>query len=260
MKLSLIITTYNWPEALFLVLKSINNQTILPNEVIVADDGSQNETRKLIEMINESFDFEVNHFWQEDLGFRASRVRNNAIKRANGNYIVLIDGDTILHHDFVKDHIRNAEPGFFVQGGRVLLSKTETQNAIKKQLINFLFFGADMMNRKNSIHSNLLSMIFSSKKNHHKGVKSCNMAFYKTDCEKINGFNNDFEGWGREDSEFVIRLMNSGIHRKNIRFNSIQYHMWHNENSKASLEKNNLILKNSIEKKLVCCENGISQL
>ena len=86
------------------------------------------------------------------------------------------------------------------------------------------------------------------------------MAFYKTDCININGFNNDFEGWGREDSEFIARLINSGIIRKNIRFSAIQYHLWHNENSRESLKKNDEILKNTINQNLKCCENGINSI
>ncbi len=93
-----------------------------------------------------------------------------------------------------------------------------------------------------------------------RGVKSCNIAFYKKDCISINGFNNDFEGWGREDSEFVVRLINSGVKRKNVRFNAIQFHLWHNENSRLSLERNEAMLEDAINNCIQWCENGINSI
>ena len=86
------------------------------------------------------------------------------------------------------------------------------------------------------------------------------MAFYRQDCLNINGFNNEFEGWGREDSEFAVRLQNSGVKRGNIRFNAIQFHLWHNENNRMSLDRNDLILQNAINNCIKWCNNGINSL
>jgi glycosyltransferase involved in cell wall biosynthesis len=260
MKLSLIITTYNWPEALSLVIKSINNQTILPDEVIIADDGSTQETKDLITRLNNSSDINIIHAWQEDIGYRAARSRNNGILKASGDYIVLIDGDMILHANFIQDHILSAEHGFFVQGSRVLLSKEKSKNTLSEKIINFSIFSNGLKNRKNLIHSKLLSKIFSNKKNQHKGTKTCNLAFYRQDCINVNGFNNDFEDWGREDSEFVVRLMNSGVNRKRIRFSAIQFHLWHNENSRMSLKRNDTMLNDAINNRIHWCENGINSI
>ena len=140
MKLTLIITTYNWPESLLLVIESIRRQTIPPDEIIIADDGSNNKTKDLITNFNKEFAMNIIHSWQEDNGFRAARSRNNAIFKSSGDYIILIDGDTILHTNFVKDHIAFAEPGYFIQGSRVLLSESQTNRAIAKNNINFSFF------------------------------------------------------------------------------------------------------------------------
>jgi glycosyltransferase involved in cell wall biosynthesis len=260
MKLSLIITTYNWPESLFLVLESIKYQKILPDEVIIADDGSKKNTERLIKYFNKNSEINFTHSWQEDLGFRAARSRNKAIYKSSGDYIVLIDGDTILHDNFIKDHIENAEPGYFVQGSRVLISKNKTNKLLSKKNANVSFFSLGLKNRRYSIHSKLLSLLFSNKINHLRSIKSCNMAFYREDCVKINGFNNKFEGWGREDSEFIVRLINSGIDRKNLRFNAIQFHLWHNENSRMSTEKNNEMLIETINNSSQWCENGINSI
>ena len=260
MKLTLIITTYNWPEALLLVIKSIRYQSILPDEIIIADDGSNDKTKDLIANSNKKYGLNIIHSWQEDVGFRAARSRNNAIFKSSGDYIIIVDGDTILNTNFVKDHIVSSEPGCFIQGSRALLSKNKTKKTLAEKKINFSFFSLGLKNRKNSIHSKLLSSIFSKKTKHLYGTKSCNMAFYKKDCININGFNNDFEGWGREDSEFVVRLINSGVKRKNIRFNAIQFHLWHNENSRISLVKNDAILDDAIINRNQWCNNGINTI
>ena len=123
MRVSVIITTYNRPDALLLVLQSIESQTKLPEEVIIADDGSDDNTEKLITNYQESSSLNIIHSWQEDKGFRVSKSRNKAIAKSSYDYIILIDGDMILHTEFIRDHINNAEPGFFIQGSRVLLSK-----------------------------------------------------------------------------------------------------------------------------------------
>jgi glycosyltransferase involved in cell wall biosynthesis len=259
MHVSLIITTYNRPDALLLVLHSIELQTLTPNEVIIADDGSNSDTRVTINSFQESSSSNIIHSWQEDIGFRAAKSRNKAIAKSNSDYIILIDGDMILHSEFVQDHISNAEPGYFIQGTRVLLTEKATIGALKDMSMYFSFFSQGIKNRKNTIHSNFLSRLFSKKKNYLRGIKTCNMAFYKKDCMNINGFNNDFEGWGREDSEFVVRLLNSGVNRKNLRFNAIQFHLWHNENIRVSLQQNDTFLKNALDNNAKRCDNGIDR-
>ena len=259
MKLTLIVTTYNWPESLALVLKSIENQTIIPDEVIVADDGSNNETKELITNFNADTDLKIIHSWQEDNGFRAARSRNKAILKSSGDYIVLVDGDTILHHNFVSDHIESAEYAHLSQGSRALLSKKQTKKNFLGQNIKFSIFSPGLTNRKNAIYSQFLSKTILNN-NNIKGVRSCNMAFFLKDCLNINGFNNDFEGWGREDSEFVVRLINNGIKRKNIRFFAIQYHLWHNESNRKYLKSNEVILEATIKNDIKWCENGINSI
>ncbi|MDC1318123.1 glycosyltransferase family 2 protein [Candidatus Thioglobus sp.] len=260
MKLTLIITTYNWPDSLALVLKSVENQTICPYEVIIADDGSNIETKAVVNSFSRDSDVNIIHSWQNDYGFRAARSRNNAILKSSGDYIVLIDGDMILHSNFIQDHIDSAESGHFVQGSRVLLSEKQTKKNLTHKNIKFSFLSPGLINRKNAIHSRFLSRVFLNKNKYISGVRSCNMAFYLNDCLNINGFNNDFEGWGREDSEFVVRLINSGVKRKDLRFCAIQYHLWHDENNRSSLKKNDAILDAAIKNSIQYCKNGINSI
>ena len=258
MRVSLIITTYNRPDALLLVLLSVENQTISPLEVIIADDGSSNTTEELICNFAKNTKLRVTHSWQEDKGFRVSKSRNKAIAKSIGDYIIIIDGDMILHSNFVEDHINNARPNYFVQGSRVLLTKNKTLDVLNNKVLNFSFFSLGLKNQKNAIHSSLLSKILSSQNVSLKGTRSCNLAFYRNDCISVNGFNNEFEGWGREDSEFIARLLNYGLKRRILKFNAIQYHLWHNTSSKSFLLKNNDLLESSIANKLKFCKNGIN--
>jgi glycosyltransferase involved in cell wall biosynthesis len=259
MRVSLIITTYNSPAALLLVLNSVEMQSTLPFDVIVADDGSNMDTKGLIKNFQLTTCLKIIHSWQKDTGFRVAKSRNKAIAKSDGDYLILIDGDMILHPEFIRDHIKNSEIGYFIQGTRVLLTEDATKDTFKRMSIIFSFFSHGIKNRKNAFHSDFLSKLFLKKKKYLSGIKSCNMSFFKEDCVNINGFNNDFEGWGREDSEFAVRLLNSGIIRKNLRFNAIQFHLWHTENTKVSLRQNDVILNSSINNNSKWCNNGIDK-
>jgi len=259
MRVSLIITTYNRPEVLSLIFKSIEDQTICPDEIIIADDGSGNSTKECVEDFQRNSSISIIHSWQEDRGFRVAKSRNKAIAKSNYEYIILIDGDVILHEKFIENHLKHAETNFFVQGQRVLVSESITKKIINNQYKNLFLFSRGLKNRKNAIYSAFLSKIFLTRKNVLNGIKTCNLAFYKSDCIKVNGFNNEIEGWGREDSEFVARLFNNNVCRKNIHFNMIQFHLWHQDSSREVLQKNNIILQKAIESKLNWCDNGINQ-
>lgn len=259
MKCSLIITTYNRPVALELVLLSVEKQTILPEEVVIADDGSDYRTKVIIENFQSRNILNIKHSWQEDKGFRAAKSRNKAIAFSTKEYIVLIDGDMVLHNRFIEDHLKHAKKGFFIQGKRSLLTKKRTGLAIHNQETVFSFLDRMVLNPKNSIHSNILSTLFSSKKTHLKGLKTCNMSFFRNDCISVNGFNEKFEGWGREDSEFIVRMINNGVLRKTLRFQAIQYHLYHEENSRGRLFENDLILQNTIANQSSWCGNGIDK-
>ena len=124
---------------------------------------------------------------------------------------------------------------------------------------NLSFFSRGLSNRKNSFHSIFLTKFFLKKKNYLHGIKTCNLAFFKTDCIRVNGFNNDFEAWGREDSEFVVRLLNIGINRKNVHFNMIQFHLWHPSSPRDFLQKNDSILQSTISNQLNWCESGLNK-
>jgi glycosyltransferase involved in cell wall biosynthesis len=258
MKITLIITTFNWKEALELSILSVFEQTRLPKEIIIADDGSDNDTRQLVESLQKISPTPIIHSWQQNKGFRLSRSRNRALTIAKGDYIVLIDGDIIIEKNFIADHIEASKKGYFVQGSRVLLNNHSTKRALQNKKIFPCLTDSGVENRKNCIRSTLLSKLFSFPSKRLSGIKTCNFAFWKEHAEIVNGFNEDFIGWGREDSEFTARMLHSGTKRHNIKFKALAYHLYHKTNSRKLIEKNDLILENTIKNKLIWCENGLN--
>ena len=256
---SLIIPTYNWPQALELALLSALQQSTLPNEIIVADDGSSEETKAIIEKIKLNSKVPILHSWQEDTGYRLARSRNLAIARAKYEYIIVSDGDTILHRDFVKDHINKAQKGVYLQGGRVLLQPDSSNELLRTKSLKLpSILSRSIKNRLNTIRSKYLSKIYSNRLNQDLNrIRGCNFSLFKSDIIKVNGFNEDFETWGQEDSEFVQRLYNSGMFKKNIKFSALQFHLYHKEGE--SRENNRHLLNNTIKKQLTWCKNGIDK-
>lgn len=256
---SLIITTYNRPDTLGLVLKSALCQSRLPDEIIVADDGSGEETETVVEKFKKMSSVPVFHSWQEDRGFRAAASRNRAIALSRYDYIILVDGDIFLHKEFIRDHVGLGKKRQFIQGSRVLLTPESSRERIRQGAISVDFFDKGLKNRISSIHSVILAKIFSRQKNFLEGIKTCNMSFFREDCIEVNGFNENFTGWGREDSEFAARLMNNQVQRLTVKCLAIGYHLWHMEISRASLSKNDAILHNTVVNRIKWCDNGIDK-
>lgn len=265
MTADLIITTYNRPDALSCVLHSVRRQTVLPLNVIVADDGSTLETKVLIQEFQKSFPTTLIHSWHEDRGFRAAEARNLALSKVRSDYVILIDGDMILDEHFVEDHLRFAQRGYFLQGGRVMMTQEKTmqvvQNPTSPLKTNIFDKGLEsrLEKRITSFRSMLLGKLTLKELRNKNKVRSCNMSFYYEDLVKVNGFNNLIFGWGREDSELVERLLNAGVKGRIIKFVAMGYHLYHKEESRQSLERNDAILRNTITQKLTYCEDGLSR-
>lgn len=263
MNVSLIITTYNWPAALQAVLQSVKQQVSTPFEVLVADDGSTEETARLVKEIAKDFPCPLIHVWQEDQGFQAARIRNKAAARAAGDYLIYIDGDTLIRPDFIQNHCRLANPRFFAAGNRVLLSQVFTDQVLSDQLNVAEWapgqFDKSQINRPWALHNLPLGPLRRLKKHQWKGAKTCNLGVWRNDLVRVNGFDEAFEGWGYEDSEFAVRLINQNIHHLDCRFAATVLHLWHTENNRSQEKENLKRLHQAIEQKKRAAKKGIDQ-
>lgn len=229
MKISLVISTYNWPKALGLCLNSVRRQTRMPDEVIIADDGSKEDTQKLIQEEAKDFPCPLKHSWIPDEGFRKTIVHNKALREnCTGDYVIFIDQDIILDRRFVADHERIAEKGYFVCGGRAKLGKEVTRELLDGEDIHLGFFTHDLYRKANIIHAPWLHFLtrhmYYWKPFYGRGA---NMAMWAEDLTKINGFDEDITGYGGEDVDLFNRLLNAGVRKKYAQFCAIEYHLYH---------------------------------
>ena len=222
MHVTLIITTFNWPEALSLTLQSVLDQTTPPSKVIVADDGSSDETRSVVD--NFSNDLPIKYSWQPDNGFRAARSRNLAVLKAEKGYLIFIDGDCLIPPTFIESHIALAKQGKIVAGGRFLLNKGLTDQLLHSRLRDQLkpFSSAKFSRLKLGPFRDLMAANW-------KMVRSCNFSIYFNDLIKISGFDEQYIGWGREDSDLIIRLLKAGLKIRSARLAACVGHLHHRE-------------------------------
>ncbi len=256
---SLIVTTYNWPAALELTLKSIARQSVAPGEVIVADDGSGPETAQVIERWKVQIGAPVLHLWQPHEGFRLARSRNRAIAAATGEYLIIVDGDMVLHRHFVADHLRAARPGSFIQGVRLLTEAETAARMLREGSLDLNFFSAGIRRRRHALRSLLLSRMLFWRRAGQRAIRGCNQAYWKSDLLRVNGFNEAFMGWGREDNEVAARLYNVGIHRRNLKFQALAIHLHHPPRQPKGVNPNDAILHQAISRGETWCRLGLDR-
>lgn len=260
MKISLIILTYNRPDALSVVLKSVANQSVFPDEVIVADDGSADDTKELVETINKEFPVPIIHVWQPDSGFRIAAIRNKAVKKSSGEFLIFTDGDLILHPHFIRDFTDKAIKGRAFIGSRVFLSRQASLNRIQNQDVSPVryFFSSEIeQNRLNTIRLTACKPLFGRLKYSEK-LRGGLLGVWRDDLKNVNGWNEEFLGWGLEDSELLARLFFSGVSFSKIKFRALTYHLWHERLSRNKLSENKAILTETIKKKLIWCTAGLN--
>lgn len=256
---SLIAAVYNRPEALELLLLSLINQTVLPNEIVIADDGSREDIKKMIAVFRKKLSIPIIHVWQEDIGNRKPTILNKAIAQSKYDYIIQIDGDIIMNKHFIEDHLNFSEKGVYLFGSRVNTLNLILENIHKNKTLYFNFFSKGIQRRTRTIRIPFL-MTFSKKvKQRSSKLRGCNLSYWKKDLIKINGYNENLvEAW-REDSEMIERMHNTGIEGKRLKFAGIAYHLYHKSQSQKQISINLAIEKETIEKKLKFTDKGINQ-
>jgi len=264
MKISLIVLTYNWPGALDRVLASVAAQTCPPDEVIVADDGSGEATREVVQRWSATLP--LRHVWQDDRGFRAARARNRGIAASCGDYVVLIDGDMLLHPAFVADHLAFAARGNFLQGGRIKATAAETVRLLAGGQPVFApwspadFSAFDGTRRHYALRAPWLAR-WKARSRRGGRVMSCNMSFWRDDLLRVNGFDERMEGYGAEDRELAARLGNAGVRRRQLKWAALAVHLEHASRAQPDVDDmslpNNRLFRDTVEQRIVRCEHGI---
>jgi glycosyltransferase involved in cell wall biosynthesis len=244
--ISVIVTTYNWAAALRLCLLSLYAQTDTDFEIIIADDGSYAESLALTKSYAAESPVPVRYVYHEDQGFRAGTIRNKAVAESQGDYLLFIDGDCITRPDFIATHRNLTEKGYFVAANRVLLSQGFTQDVLEQSILlhekpTDYFIKLRLQGKINRTLPFLyLPLGLLRKAQPHKWQKAmtCNLALWREDFLRVNGFDEMFEGWGYEDSDLVIRLIHAGVKRKEGRFAAPVLHCWHSQNDRSQHDAN----------------------
>ena len=229
-------------------------------EIVIADDGSTDETKIVIDRYKDLFNIPVNHYWHEDRGYQKSIILNKAMQHLTKDYIIQIDGDVILHPKFIEDHITSSESGRWLNGSRVLLGEILSKEVQASGNILFSPFSLDITNRVNAVYFPLLSDLLFRKKSFSTEARGCNMSYWRKDFFEVNGFNEDIVGYSREDSELAARFTNLGIKRKKIKFRAVQYHIHHKLASRDRSATNISIEKETIAEGKKVCLNGLKKL
>jgi glycosyltransferase involved in cell wall biosynthesis len=262
LKVSLIITTYNWPEALAVVLRSALRQTWPDFEILVADDGSTIETADTVRQILSPTHFPWCHIRHADNGIRQARVKNMAVRFSSGDYFIFIDHDVALHPEFIADHIRCAEDTAFLQGKRVFLSSQLTHRYI--QAGDFWLpslWAPGLENRKNGLRAPRWAHWVNRKKHFQVTLRGCNLSMHRDTFMKIDGYDELFDGlWGREDSDICYRMFNRGIQIKNLWLAGLQYHLHHPSIKRKGRDRLDEELEHCLKERRTTAAQGYSRL
>jgi glycosyltransferase involved in cell wall biosynthesis len=248
--ISLVITTYDRPDALEAVVEACFAQDDKNFEIIIADDGSTANTRDCIDRLRARAPVPLIHVWQPDEGFRAAMVRNRGTLAARGDYIVFLDGDCIPQRDFVSRHRALAQRGCLVSGSRILLSPELTARVLRDKVGLQALGLADMLRyRLKGDINKILQLLVQwpdvarmRRRFSWRRIKGCNLGVWREDLERVNGFDESFRGWGHEDADLVVRLFHAGVMRKEGAFATEVFHLWHREAERDNESSNRRVV------------------
>ena len=234
-KISVIISTYNQPQWLDLVLHSYSIQTFQNFEIIVADDGSDERTKDVIDAFSTKTDLNIIHVWQEDNGFQKTKILNKAITASNADYLIFTDGDCIARKDFVETHLNLSQPKCALSGGYFKLSQSVSNKINNKIIKEQKCFDKEWLVKqgqpksfkfnkltKSVFKSKLLNTITPTKAT----FDGMNVSCFRTDILAVNGFDERMQ-YGAEDREVGERMMNNGIRFLQVRYSAICVHLYH---------------------------------
>ncbi|WP_378949631.1 glycosyltransferase family 2 protein [Mesorhizobium sp. ANAO-SY3R2] len=244
---TVIVNTYNWASALNLSVRSLMRQTDRDFEIVIADDGSKDETKRLVDSLAAETDLTVTHVWHEDIGFRRTQILNKAIQASRGDYLIFLDGDCITQPDFIRRHRQLAKPSYLVTGSRIMLGPDLSAALCERGAVDF---GALRRNALRYRASGDLAKVIplfvrlpdASFRNYRKftwrRVKGCNIGCWKQDALKIGGYDEGLTGWGHEDVDFVFRMYEAGVERRSGTWATEVLHIWHKMADRSKADGN----------------------
>lgn len=266
--ISVILTTYNREDALAAVLRSLSRQTDRQFEVVVADDGSGAATKAVLASWKERLGVPLIHVWHEHRDFRAAEIRNRAILASHGGYCIFLDGDCLVRPDFIEIHRRLAERRWFVTGNRALLSAAFTEEILRDDIAPESWSFREWISQRLRTGVNRIAPLLriplgptrKLRPRAWQGARSCNLAVWRADLDRIDGFDAAYSGWGREDSDLLVRLIRSGVRRKDGMFATAVLHLWHAEADRSQLSQNERRLDDVIAGDRIKAGRGMSAI
>ena len=266
MKATLLLATYEMPRHLELVLTGLDRQTYRDFEIIICDDGSSAQTKEIIEKFSGQSSLAVKHLWQEHQGFRKCKILNAALSEAQGDTLIFLDGDCVPHRDFVYDHVTQQETGRFLAGRRVELGETISSGLTAQEVKDGFFdfprpkliwsvFKGETSHLQRTLRFSIEAVRKKLGMEKIDDLKGCNYSVAKSDLLAINGFDEDYEGYGREDTDIEIRLTNLGLMIKSLKGLALQFHVWHPRREFTPKNDDRLEIVRSSKK--VRCKNGL---
>lgn len=266
--ISVIVTTYNREDALDAALRALGRQTDKNFEIVIADDGSREETIRVVESWRSRLTVDLKHVRHEHRGFRGGEIRNRGIRASAGEVCIFLDGDCLATADFVAAHRRLYEPGWFVTGNRILLSRELTDAVLAKELTAETWNFTALLRQRlrggvNRLMPTLrlpLGPLRKRQRDNWRGAQTCNLAVARRDLDRIDGFDSAYTGWGLEDSDLVVRLLHAGVWRKDGRFATGVLHLWHPPSDRSQLPVNRTRLEEAMSGPRVRALRGLSLL
>jgi len=258
MKISLVISTFNQPQALSKVFDGVRRQVQLPDEILISDDGSDDVTRGLVKAFSESIPVPVTHVWQAHDGFRKTIILNQTVFKATGDYLIFTDGDCVPHPRYVGDHAALAEKGFWVQGRRCFVREEYVPDFSADRIPAFGWMLAGKITGAAKGIRWPLAIVRRDARQ--RGIIGCNMAFWRADIVAVNGYDEDYVGWGTgEDSDIGTRLYHLGRQRKFVYGRAVTFHLNHTPAPRSHHPASLARLAQTIATRKITCANGLNR-
>ena len=236
MKISVIVPVYNRLEHLRALFLCLLRQKKQADELIITDDGSSQKVLDFIGDLIPEAKFKVKHIYQEDKGFRKTRALNNAVRNSSGDLLIFCDQDLIFGEEYVETIAGNIKENIFLMG-RAHTLKREEKDFVLENIEKINSYEEIVKNLPDSYIPTIKKMLNEDKRRRllktfklaKRGIKLVGMSYalMKNAYIKVNGYDENYIGWGQEDDDFGSRLTVAGINGKELVTKNIQLHLWH---------------------------------